>query len=56
MYYVCKEYYNNKYFVNDLQVSYETFNKIVPPKYKQVSYSCYFDKNQDFVREWVMED
>ena len=48
----------NDYTINDIKVSYETFKKIFYDydNYKQVNYTCYFDKNNDFIREWVLQE
>ena len=57
LYYILKEI-GNRYFINDIEVEWSTYKKIFydMDNYKQVDYACYFDKAQDFVREWVLQE
>lgn len=58
MYYTLKQTHNNMYFINDIPVVRSTFDKYLynTEKYKQIDYTCYFNSNQDFIRQWeVME-
>lgn len=54
LYFTLKQTHDNKYFINDLQIDYRTFGKILydVEKYKQINYTCYFDKEQNFIRQW----
>lgn len=58
LYYTLKQTHDNKYFINDLQVDYKTFDKIFlnSDRYKQINYTCYFDKAQNFIRQWDLKE
>ena len=49
---------NNEYFRNGYPMKSETFyNKFTEKNgYKQESYICYFDENQNFVKKWIMSE
>ena len=57
LYYELKQIGNN-YYINDLKVDYTTFDKVFYniDKYKQISYSCYFNNKQDFVKCWILQE
>lgn len=57
LYYELKQI-GNTYYVNDLKVDYTTFDKVFynTEKYKQISYDCYFDNKQNFVKHWILQE
>lgn len=48
----------NKHKINDLFVTRETFNKIFldADKFKQIEYTCYFNNDNDFIKEWILKE
>ena len=50
--------YPYKKTVNGIEVSSDVFyNKFTEAnRYKQEYYTCYFDKDQNFIKKWVMSE
>lgn len=48
----------NNYFINGLSVDSSTFDEIFydTQKYKQIDYYCYINSNQNFIKEWTLQE